>query len=650
MRLLTIPLAPFAPRICAVLLAAALPTATLAQSLPFSGTAVAVPATIEAENFDRGGQGTAYYDAVAGNSGGQYRSEDVDITASCDSAGGGYVVNNFQTGEWLKYTINVPVAGNYDIELRGASNYSGAAFHVEVDGVNATGSIPFPITGGWCAFQWVGKKGVPLAAGTRVLKVYADRQYFDLNSLRVVGPAASTPYSGTPISIPATIEAENFDKGGEGLAYHDNVKGNSGRQYRTGEDVDIIGSKDSGGGGYVVTNFETGEWMKYTINVPSAGNYDLALRTASNFSYSAFHVEVDGANVTGRVTVPYTGNWKTFQWVTAKAGLPLAAGTHQLKVVSDQQYFDLNSVRLTAAAATAAGTSSSTPPSSLLFRSGYEGSTALGPITDCYSNGCWQDIVGTDSTTGHTWPPKVSNSRGRYQLLMNPNDGTTPSSTTMTSYMYNELQTVTGPKGNQTRAMYSQVNKMGAGSTQDPFHLLPTSDVPEFYFSQWFKLQPDLVQKLNSGSSGSWWRDLFEFKTVDTDYRLELQIRTGGGNTAFWMMRGDGWVPSYTEYWRIYNQAIPVPLGQWFKLEVYWKRSSGSDGRAWFAVNGQVLGEHRGPNMGPNNSPINRIMTSQLYSGASFPIYQWVDDLQIWSTFPTAAPGDAWYDPPYAPH
>lgn len=159
-------------------------------------------------------------------------------------------------------------------------------------------------------------------------------------------PSGSTPYSGTPIAIPATIEAENFDKGGEGVAYHDNVAGNAGGQYRSSEDIDIIVSADSAGGGYVVNNFETGEWMKYTITVPVAGNFNLALRVSSSFATSAFHVEIDGVDVTGRIAVPGTGSWSAFQWITAKAGLPLSAGTHVLKVVADQQYFNLNSVRL----------------------------------------------------------------------------------------------------------------------------------------------------------------------------------------------------------------------------------------------------------------------------------------------------------------
>ena len=91
-----------------------------------------------------------------------------------------------------------------------------------------------------------------------------------------------TPYSGSPITIPATIEAENFDKGGEGAGYHDLSATNTGGQYRTSEGVDIVASNDPAGGGYVVNNFQNGEWLSYTINVPAAGNYDIDVRAVTN--------------------------------------------------------------------------------------------------------------------------------------------------------------------------------------------------------------------------------------------------------------------------------------------------------------------------------------------------------------------------------
>ena len=41
--------------------------------------------------------------------------------------------------------------------------------------------------------------------------------------------AMSTPYTGTPVSIPGLIEAELFDKGGQELAYYDGTSTNKGK-------------------------------------------------------------------------------------------------------------------------------------------------------------------------------------------------------------------------------------------------------------------------------------------------------------------------------------------------------------------------------------------------------------------------------------
>ena len=162
----------------------------------------------------------------------------------------------------------------------------------------------------------------------------------------------------------------NFDRGGEGVAYHDNVLGNSGGQYRPNEDVDIIASTDSQGGPYVVNNFETSEWLVYTVKVAASAQYDIQLRVASAFPSSAFHVEVDGKDVTGRVTVPNAGSWSAFQWV-GKNGIPLTGGIHMLKVVSDQEFFDLHQVAVTATAPVA-----SPDPSTVTFSCTFQNSPA----------------------------------------------------------------------------------------------------------------------------------------------------------------------------------------------------------------------------------------------------------------------------------
>jgi hypothetical protein len=107
-------------------------------------------------------------------------------------------VNNFETGEWLAYTVNVATSGNYDIELRAATDlaFPNAAYHVEIDAVNMTGSVVLPTTGGWGIYQWIGKKTVPLTIGQHVLKIVSDRQYFNLNSIRITASVAIVPPLG----------------------------------------------------------------------------------------------------------------------------------------------------------------------------------------------------------------------------------------------------------------------------------------------------------------------------------------------------------------------------------------------------------------------------------------------------------------------
>jgi hypothetical protein len=180
------------------------PTPTPSYSgTPYTGTPIALPKAFPAADFDKGGQNVAYRDLTTGNQGGQYRTGDsVDIAATRDTQSpvGAYDIINFQTGEWLAYTVNVPANGNYDIAIRAANNYSSpTSFHVEVDGVNVTGTLSVPKTNSWSSYTWVGKQGIPLVAGKRVLKVVADAQYFSLNGVSVLGQASA------PVNQPPTV-------------------------------------------------------------------------------------------------------------------------------------------------------------------------------------------------------------------------------------------------------------------------------------------------------------------------------------------------------------------------------------------------------------------------------------------------------------
>jgi hypothetical protein len=305
-------------------------------STPYGGVPAPVPGTIEGERFDEGGAEVAYHDDSTGNSGGAFRSTDVDIEAASDT-GSGYDVGWIGAGEWLKYTVSVGASGSYTFAFRVANTADGARFHFEANGIDVTGPLSVPNTGGWQNWSTVTKTGVPLSAGTQVLRLVMDTAASNgavgnINWIAVTaGSGGSTPFGGTPVSLPGTIEAERFDEGGAEVAYHDDSAGNSGGAFRT-SDVDIEATADAGGG-YDVGWVGAGEWLKYTVTVTAARTYTLSVRVASIAAGGTFHVEAGGVNLTGPISVPNTGGWQS--WTTVSRSVSLAAGTQVLRIVMD---------------------------------------------------------------------------------------------------------------------------------------------------------------------------------------------------------------------------------------------------------------------------------------------------------------------------
>jgi hypothetical protein len=306
---------------------------------PYSGTAIGLPGTIQAEFYDRGGEGVAYRDSTAGNSGGVLRSDDVDLQTATDT-GGGYKVKSAVAGEWLKYSVNVAAAGTYTITVRVASDLAGGTFHIEAGGVDKTGPLTVPATGGWQSWQTITKSGVSLSAGAQVLRLVMDSNGSsgmtgNFNWIAAAsggGTTASTPFSGSPVALPGTIQAENYDGGGEGVAYHDTTSGNSGSVYRT-DGVDLQDAVDTGGG-FKVKSAVAGEWLNYTVNVTAAGTYTFAARVASSGTGGTFHIEVNGVDKTGPIVVPNTGGWQTWQTIS-RTGIALSAGPQVIRLVLD---------------------------------------------------------------------------------------------------------------------------------------------------------------------------------------------------------------------------------------------------------------------------------------------------------------------------
>jgi alpha-L-fucosidase len=139
-----------------------------------------IPGTIEAEDFDIGCPGDAFYDKDEINEGGQYRlDEGVDIE-KCTA--GGYNVGWTRTGEWMSYTVTISKSATYQISFYYASAYDSGKLHLECDGADKTGIIQVPNTAGFQNWD-VLKKTVKLDVGQYILKLVVDGDYFNLDKM-----------------------------------------------------------------------------------------------------------------------------------------------------------------------------------------------------------------------------------------------------------------------------------------------------------------------------------------------------------------------------------------------------------------------------------------------------------------------------------
>jgi chitinase len=146
-------------------------------------------------------------------------------------------------------------------------------------------------------------------------------------------PPAEGPYGGTAAAIPGTVQAANYDTGGQGVAYNVTSVNGSANSYRS-DGVDLEACTDTGCG-YDIGWTAAGQWFKYTVNVAAAATYTVSLRLASVSGVTdGLHIaSSSGANLSGNINVPATGGWQT--WTTVTATVTLPAGQQTLTIDQD---------------------------------------------------------------------------------------------------------------------------------------------------------------------------------------------------------------------------------------------------------------------------------------------------------------------------
>ncbi len=178
-----------------------------------------------------------------------------------------------------------------------------------------------------------------VAEGASLVIIITDQGgYSDTVRITVLPPRPGGPYAGEPCILPVLIEAEHFDYGGEGVAYHDGTPGNEEEVYRN-EDVDVGSSYDEGASAYHVTAIQAGEWLKYTVYVPETNMYRIRFRYTAGGSAPSVTVR-QGDRVAATVHLPAIG-WYPFGDHISE-GILLEEGEQELVLQFDNGGLTLN--------------------------------------------------------------------------------------------------------------------------------------------------------------------------------------------------------------------------------------------------------------------------------------------------------------------
>lgn len=150
---------------------------------PYPGpSAQAIPGRVEAEHFDRGGEGFGYHEEDSRlKPGVNFRADENHTVWVSNCSEGGHNIGSFTAGEWQAYTIDVASTEVYDISIRVAAVEPSKKLHIEVDGMDVSGQIDVPNTGGWQVWETVTVPDITLNAGEQELRIICDEGYFNVN-------------------------------------------------------------------------------------------------------------------------------------------------------------------------------------------------------------------------------------------------------------------------------------------------------------------------------------------------------------------------------------------------------------------------------------------------------------------------------------
>ncbi|MGR5305571.1 polysaccharide lyase family 8 super-sandwich domain-containing protein [Vibrio mediterranei] len=309
---------------------------------PFSHAATTI--TVEFEDYDSGGQNVSYFDSSAGNLGGKYRQDDVDIRGN---GSGGYAVGWSDNGEYLNYSVNIEQAGKYRLDALVAGNTTNSmtlSFHL-TDGSHLGTLTYTPNVADVRSFQnetlsdiWLPQGAVTIQARLHDRALSLDN--FILTLEQAAYPADTQYGPGSSLvnyaKLPGRFFAADYSE------YFDTTEGNSGGGYRQ-DDVDIRVSDQLPLVGWT----QPQEYLKFETAVAKSGAYDAVFYLASDSSKDkALNLKDNTGKTLGSLAFNTQGAGAyNFQPFIMK-GLTLHEGRQQLEIQLASNGFRIRDIEI----------------------------------------------------------------------------------------------------------------------------------------------------------------------------------------------------------------------------------------------------------------------------------------------------------------
>lgn len=150
---------------------------------PFKG-AIAVPGTVEAENYDVNAFSRSSTESGATG----YRTDDAGVVVADVGNALGYTT----AGDYYEYTLDVKAAGKYKVTVRGATgNAADGSVTLEVGGSSV--KVPVVSKGDWDVYSESAGDAITLAAGKQTLRLTINDNYLNVDWIKLNGNDAQIP-------------------------------------------------------------------------------------------------------------------------------------------------------------------------------------------------------------------------------------------------------------------------------------------------------------------------------------------------------------------------------------------------------------------------------------------------------------------------